>query len=121
MARTRGRSTRSLHALALVLAVCAAACSDDDDPAPVNDTTKDSGPSTTRSLSKAFRNRCATCHGEKGEGANGVPAIPGDMSESQFIATVRSGTNGGMPPFKSTQISDADLKSDYVTLKALQE
>lgn len=121
MAGTKDRSVRSLRLVALALALGAAACGGDDDPVPTKKTTSDAGPTTKPSLSKAFKNNCASCHGEEGEGSNGVPSLPGKLSQSQFIATVRSGTNEGMPSFKTSVISDADLKSDYAVLKTLNE
>lgn len=78
-----------------------------------SDTT--TGP-TDASLSSAYASNCTRCHGPKGEGAGQFPKIPGKQgSEAAFIAYVRAGSpDQRMPSFSASQISDADLKADYL-------
>lgn len=95
-------------ALATVsLALGLAACSGTD--------TTDAG-TTSSGLSKSYTTNCNRCHGPKGEGAGRYPRIPGDKaSDAAYIAFVRGG-KGEMPAFDASQISDADLKADYLWL-----
>jgi len=95
-----------------MLTVYGTGCSSDD-------TTGDAGTGTTASA--AFRSNCQRCHGAEGAGAGRYPAIPGSKatSEADFIALVRAGVSGTeMSAYSSSQISDADLKSDYAFLKS---
>lgn len=71
---------------------------------------------TTSPLSQAYQNNCARCHGATGEGSGQFPKIPGSKdTEASFIAFVRAGSpRGTMSAFSASQISDADLKADYL-------
>jgi len=91
---------------ALLLAL--SGCSSDD-------TTGDAG-STTSGLSQAYQNNCARCHGATGLGSGQFPKIPGSKdTEAGFIAFVRAGSpRGTMTAYSASQISDADLKADYL-------
>ncbi|MBL9111313.1 MAG: cytochrome c [Myxococcales bacterium] len=92
---------------ALMLAL--SGCSSDD-------TTGDAG-STTSGLSQAYQNNCARCHGATGLGSGQFPKIPGSKDEAAFIAFVRAGSpRGTMTAYSASQISDADLKADYLWL-----
>ena len=104
--------TKTMLAVACA-ATMAVACGDDAD----STTTTRPRTGTSSSLSSSFANSCASCHGDEGEGKASYPAIPGakSASESAFIELVRAGT-GDMPAFTSKQISDANLKSDYLWL-----
>ncbi|MBX3208016.1 MAG: cytochrome c [Labilithrix sp.] len=79
------------------------------------DDTDDPGGSETLTLSASFASTCTKCHGPEGKGQNGYPSIPGNKTESAFLAIVRSG-RGDMPATSAAQFSDADLKSDYLWL-----
>jgi mono/diheme cytochrome c family protein len=92
------------------IAVAVVACSSDD-PNP-NPGRRDAGGS---GLSVAFSENCSRCHGDAGLGNQFYPRIPGSRDEAGFIAIVRSGS-GEMPKFAPTDISDADLKADYLWL-----
>jgi PQQ-dependent dehydrogenase (methanol/ethanol family) len=51
-----------------------------------------------------FSQRCASCHGEGGAGANRGPALAANrrlraMSDTQIESIIRNGTPNGMPPF----------------------
>ncbi len=94
------------------LTVYGTGCSSDD-------TTADAGTGT--STSAAFKSNCQRCHGAEGAGAGRYPAIPGSKtdSEDKFVAFVRAGSSGTeMSAYSASQISDADLKSDYAFLKS---
>jgi mono/diheme cytochrome c family protein len=81
-------------------------CSSETDPLP----------STTSGLSASYASNCKRCHGDTGLGSGQFPKIPGTKdSEAGFIAFVRAG-KGNMPAFSTAQISDADLKADYLWL-----
>ena len=69
-------------------------------------------------LSTAYSSNCSRCHGPKGEGAGQFPKIPGTKTdEASYIAAVRGGSaDRRMPAFSASQISDADLKADFVFL-----
>lgn len=101
-------------AAALGLVACS---SDDDGGASSSSSSSSSGSSgTTSGLSAAYKNNCQRCHGATGEGGGAFPRIPGGASsEASFIARVRAG-KGQMPAFSASQISDADLKADYLWL-----
>jgi mono/diheme cytochrome c family protein len=76
-----------------------------------------SGSSTPSPLSAAYQSNCQRCHGPVGEGKGSYPRIPNTKTttEASFISQVRSG-KGEMPAFAASQISDADLKADYLYL-----
>lgn len=96
--------------LLIALAATAAACGDDVDPSPSRTrTTAASG------LSTSYARSCARCHGDRGEGSGRYPSIPGAKDESAFVALVRAGRDE-MPAFSPSDISDADLKADYLWL-----
>ncbi len=89
-----------------VMASVLGGCSSDPDPVT----------STTSGLSASYASSCKRCHGDTGLGAGQFPKIPGTKdSEAAFIAFVRAG-KGNMPAFSASQISDADLKADYLWL-----
>lgn len=107
--------TRSLLPLAFAVLVSACGSSEPDNSDPPVSTKTDAG--NTPTLSAAFKNNCVPCHGANGQGIGTAPKIPGALSVTAFIAAVRSGNPNGMQPFKASQISDDDLKSDYAILK----
>ena len=76
------------------------------------------GTTAPAGLSAAYTSSCSRCHGPKGEGAGQFPKIPGTKTdEASFIAAVRGGSaDRRMPAFSASQISDADLKADFVFL-----
>lgn len=81
-----------------------------------DDTTGDAGTATS-GLSQAYQNNCARCHGATGLGSGQFPKIPGSKDEAAFIAFVRAGSpRGTMTAYSASQISDADLKADYLWL-----
>jgi mono/diheme cytochrome c family protein len=67
-------------------------------------------------LSQPFSSVCATCHGARGEGLKGYPAIPGMLTLAEYKALVRSGKKA-MPAFSSEFYSDAQLEQDYAALQ----
>ncbi|MGL4575396.1 MAG: c-type cytochrome [Burkholderiaceae bacterium] len=69
-------------------------------------------------LSTGYQSSCATCHGATGQGLGVFPAIPGTMSEADFIRKART-ASAVMPAHDASFISDAELKSDYAILKKL--
>jgi len=89
-----------------------AACSDDD--TNPNTSRRDAG-ATTQGLSTAFSENCARCHGDTGLGTQFYPRLPGGRDEAGYISVVRNGV-GEMPKFSSAEISDADLRADYLWL-----
>lgn len=98
-------ATTLAKALALgTLALGAVACGDSDEAG-------------TGTITQAFSSNCSSCHGASGNGVGDAPSIPGDLSQEQFVATVRSG-RGRMPAFSASQISDAELADTYAALKA---
>ncbi len=70
------------------------------------------------SLSQPFRDSCAVCHGAAGQGQGKYPAVPGMLSEAEFVQQARTGS-GAMPSFRADYISDENLHKDYAALKAL--
>jgi len=70
----------------------------------------------TANLSQPFAKACAACHGGSGEGFGAYPALPGLLTEAQFIAKVRQGA-ANMPPASADLIDDATLGRDYRALK----
>ncbi|MBS2013948.1 MAG: cytochrome c [Deltaproteobacteria bacterium] len=93
--------------LSVVLSIGVAACAAEEvDPAPTR----------TTSLSLTYQNRCAVCHGARGEGISRVPAIPGKLDEVAFKAAVRAGRGVNMPSYPPAEVSDADLERDYRAL-----
>lgn len=82
-----------------------------------DDTTGDAGTATS-GLSQAYQSNCARCHGATGLGSGQFPKLPGTKdTEAGYIAAVRAGSAArGMAAFSASQISDADLKADYLWL-----
>ncbi|MBM4253956.1 MAG: cytochrome c [Deltaproteobacteria bacterium] len=75
-------------------------------------------PSTTKvaavgALSTVFSTKCASCHGDQGEGDIG-PKLTG-LSLEAYSAAVREG-RAGMPAFPEATYSEADLKKDHAAL-----
>lgn len=97
--------------IVIALIAMSAACGGNDDTTPSPRRTEQ----TSSGLSTSFANQCARCHGETGEGQDKYPKIPGDKDQPGFVALVRAG-RGEMPPFTTSQISDADLEADYAWL-----
>ena len=71
--------------------------------------------SATISLSPDFVRNCGVCHGGSGEGKDRYPALPGKLSQSEFIAKVRAGA-ANMLSYASEFMSDSLLKQDYEAL-----
>jgi len=93
--------------VSLVLSLGLAACAADEvDPAPPAATT----------LSLSFQNRCAVCHGERGEGIGVVPALPGKLDVAAFKAVVRNGRGVDMNAYGPEEVTDLDLEMDYRVL-----
>ncbi len=111
---------RTFAAIA-AMTILASACAEEETP-NTSSRLRDSGTGTASTgLTQAYASQCARCHGDRGEGGNGglYPALPGSRDESGYITIVRAGKDGTqMPAFTATDISDADLKADYATLKA---
>jgi len=99
--------------LMVASAVLVGACSDSD-ARPIS--VPDSGQTST-GLSTNFASRCARCHGTTAKGMERYPALPGNLDVETFIATVRVGRKE-MPFFDASQISDAELRSDYDWMKS---
>jgi len=101
--------------VAIIVSSIVMGCGDSADPNPNPPRTQQQ----QSGLSASFINQCARCHGETGQGqvvsGNNYPVIPGGKDESSFIAIVRAG-RGDMPAFDASQITDADLKADYLWL-----
>ncbi len=64
-------------------------------------------------LSATFAAKCASCHGDQGEGDIG-PKLTG-LSLDAYSAAVREG-RAGMPSFTEAVYSEADLKKDHASL-----
>ena len=105
-------------ALALVATLLAVAGGEEEDPNP--NPPRQQTPQSTSGLSTAFKDVCAVCHGDEGQGKGEYPPIPGTKDESAFIAIVRAG-RGDMPAIDATRISDAELKADYLWLTTKRE
>lgn len=106
---------KRIMAFVFVATAALVACSSDDSGSTSSSSSSGSSSATASGLSAAFGSNCAGCHGPKGEGGGAFPRIPGSQTEAGFIARVRSG-KGVMPAFSASQISDADLKADYLWL-----
>ncbi len=65
-------------------------------------------------LSTVFSTKCASCHGDQGEGDIG-PKLSG-LSLEAFSAAVREG-RAGMPAYTEAAYSEADLSKDHAALK----
>ena len=89
------------------------ACSSSDDTGGVRST--DAGSTSSSSLSAAFGAKCARCHGAGGLGMGIYPKLPGKPDADAFVALVRAGKDA-MPAFTASDISDADLRSDFAYL-----
>ncbi len=110
------------HAMARVVTVAAAiltaslvsGCSSSDTPLTSSGSSGTSGDGGTSpsGLSLAFASRCARCHGTTATGQDIYPALPGSLTLADFTATVRAGRKL-MPSFTASQITDADIASDY--------
>lgn len=55
-----------------------------------------------------FRDHCAVCHGDAGEGLSGPPLKPLPIPAADVRAIVRQGS-GQMPPFSARDLPDAAL------------
>ncbi|MCA2959248.1 MAG: c-type cytochrome [Silvanigrellales bacterium] len=67
---------------------------------------------TPPSLSTAFVENCAGCHGDAGEGGFGPRLLGTALSPAQYTRFVRNGS-GAMPAFSAESISDADVANDF--------
>lgn len=67
-------------------------------------------------LSAAFQQTCAGCHGDAGQGLGQIPGVPGKLTLEQFVKVVRTGQNGTMPAIDASFVADASLVGDYATL-----
>lgn len=105
--------------LLVPLAVAAfglAACGGTEDgPKSLTGTPTNTADAGENGLSQAFQQQCARCHGERGEGSGNFPRVPGRQTEETYLGLVRAGRNQ-MPAFTVEQISDVDLRSDYLWL-----
>ncbi len=64
---------------------------------------------------------CYECHGRAAQGAGGTPRLgPNAITLAQILAYVRHPA-GGMPPYTSKVISDAELTDIYAFLQSLPE
>ncbi|MEM9188733.1 MAG: cytochrome c [Myxococcota bacterium] len=72
--------------------------------------------SESSGLSMGFATHCAACHGPEGEGNSLYPALPGALSEDEFVGVVRDGRGEAMPVFSPASISTDDLRADYRAL-----
>jgi len=109
---TAGCSVKKSVALVITgLALNLVACSSSDGSSPIPST--DAGAKTA--LSASFGAKCARCHGASGLGAGKYPKLPGKPDADTFVAFVRAG-RGEMPAFSASDISDADLRSDFAYL-----
>lgn len=68
-------------------------------------------------LSARFTQLCAQCHGGAGQGWTSYPALPGSLSDDQFLKVVREGRAGTMPAFPVGTIDDATLRADLAALR----
>lgn len=66
-------------------------------------------------LSSAFRDGCASCHGGAGEGQGPYPTLPGKLTADEFVAKVRQGSRN-MPAYTTGFVSDDVLRTDYAAL-----
>jgi mono/diheme cytochrome c family protein len=71
-------------------------------------------------LSKAFEQQCAGCHGARGQGEGGIPALPGELTLGQYMSVARYGKGPRMPPFSAERVTDWQLASDYAFLEGLR-
>lgn len=73
------------------------------------------------SADKLFASKCASCHGQNGEGADTYPKLSG-MDKAQFIAKIAkhsSVQNSGANPVMNSQVSslspkDVEALAEYV-------
>jgi len=76
------------------------------------------GGAVVATLSEPFQRSCAACHGGAGEGNAKYPAIPGKLTQTEFLAKVRVGVKE-MPPYGADFITDAQLTADFASLSKL--
>jgi Cytochrome C oxidase, cbb3-type, subunit III len=76
------------------------------------------GNASSETLSKGFRSSCAACHGGAGQGHDKYPAIPGKLTQAEYVSIVRKGIRE-MPAFDAAFIDDASLAADFDRLKKL--
>lgn len=75
-----------------------------------------SADNSSGTLSAAFAENCASCHGERGEGTAQGRSLTGyEGGADSFRNQVRSGGDG-MPAFDSATYSESDLLTDYTWL-----
>ncbi len=74
------------------------------------------GNASSEKLSKGFRSSCAACHGGAGQGQGKYPAIPGKLTQAEYVSIVRKGIRE-MPAFEAAFIDDASLAADFDRLK----
>lgn len=76
-------------------------------------------------LSAAYATNCARCHGDTGTGGRvndvDVPGLPNGKDEAGYIAGVRAGKGETMAAFSAADISDADLKADFVWMTTVRK
>ncbi|AKF06638.1 c-type cytochrome [Sandaracinus amylolyticus] len=67
-------------------------------------------------LSASFGERCAGCHGARGEGGAEFPSLREVATLDAFVAAVRTGPEA-MPSFAASEVSDEVLARDYAVLR----
>lgn len=123
----RSRSSRMLVALSAVtiLIPCRAIVATQT-AAPASNVAATS-PTNTENGKRLFQAQaCSTCHGDQGQGGlpnpereGATPRIgPTRLSQPAFLAFVRNPI-GRMPPYKSQNVSDAEIAELYAFLQSL--
>lgn len=106
------KSAINLPCLCLVgsmflIQACGSDSDDDSDQTPV----------ANLSLSATFAKKCASCHGENGEGGVGKRLYKHTESWGEFLETVRNGKGSSMPATPSSEYSDEELRADFDKLQ----
>ena len=65
------------------------------------------------------KNGCWQCHGFVGQGGITGPALAPDPKPLAVISVFVRNTNGAMPPYQKTILSDEDLADIYVYLQSI--
>jgi ubiquinol-cytochrome c reductase cytochrome c subunit len=104
-----------LSSLARLLSLAAVTCAVHAQPAYAQD-----APPGDKDKGRAafIGNGCWQCHGFQGQGGVTGPALAPDPKPFSFISVFVRNTNGAMPPYQKTVLSDADLADIYAYLQA---
>jgi mono/diheme cytochrome c family protein len=76
-------------------------------------------PSATNGRALYIKVGCFACHGYQGQGGVAGPRIAPDPAPFDGLAAFVRTTNGEMPPYPTTLLSDNDLADIYAYLQSI--